>query len=144
MDITKINGDYIENLLNRLVSQYYMNWDLLSNLFGVEEKKLRNYKQYEYELFENFEHWNLWTAKALMLDYMSLDLPDFRFKSYLELLVDGYKISTKSIAKLANIDEEYIIDFLQDKSDIPIEARYKLGSCITQLIVILKNTTPTY
>ena len=51
MDITKIDGDYIENLLNRLVSQYYMNWDLLSNLFGVEEKKLRNYKQYEYELF---------------------------------------------------------------------------------------------
>ena len=96
MDITKIDGDYIENLLNRLVSQYYMNWDLLSNLFGVEEKKLRNYKQYEYELFENFEHWNLWTAKALILDYMSLDLPDFRFKSYLELLVDGYKISTKS------------------------------------------------
>ena len=42
MDITKIDGDYIENLLNRLVSQYYMNWDLLSNLFGVEEKKLRN------------------------------------------------------------------------------------------------------
>ena len=121
-----------------------MNCDLLSNLFGVEEKKLRNYKQYEYELFENFEHWNLWTAKALILDYMSLDLPDFRFKAYLELLVDGYKISTKSIAKLANIDEEYIIDFLQDKSDIPIEARYKLGSCITQLIVILKNTTPTY
>ena len=68
MDITKIDGDYIENLLNRLVSQYYMNWDLLSNLFGVEEKKLRNYKQYEYELFENFEHWNLWTAKALILD----------------------------------------------------------------------------
>ena len=44
MDITKIDGDYIENLLNRLVSQYYMNWDLLYNLFGVEEKKLRNYK----------------------------------------------------------------------------------------------------
>ena len=29
MDITKIDGDYIENLLNRLVSQYYMNWDLI-------------------------------------------------------------------------------------------------------------------
>ena len=144
MDVTKINGDYIENLLHRLVSKYYMNWDLLSNLFRVEECKLRNYKQYEYELFENFEHWNLWTTKALMLDYISSDLPDFRFKSYLELLIDGYKISTKSIAELANIDEKYVIDFLYGKSNIPIEARYKLGSCITQLIVVLKDSTPTY
>ncbi|MGL5347887.1 MAG: HTH domain-containing protein [Peptostreptococcaceae bacterium] len=144
MDVTKIDGDYIENLLNRLVDKYHMNWGLLSNLFGVEEYKLKNYKQYEYELFKNFEHWNSWTTKALMLDYMPSDLPDFRFKSYLELLIDGYKFSTKSIAELANIDEKYVIDLLYAKSNMPIETKYKLGSCITQLIVILKDSTPTY
>lgn len=144
MNDSKIDGDYIEALLNRLVSDYKMTWELLSDLLGVEKSKLKDYKKYEYELFNDLEHWSSWTGKALMLDYMSLDSPDSRFKAYLELLVDGYKISTQSIAKLGNIDEQYVIDFYNDKIDIPVEIKYKLSSSITQLVIILKHTPPTY
>lgn len=144
MNTTKIDGDYIEDLLNRLVNDYDLSWELLSNLFGVEEIKLRDYKKYEYELFNDFEHWNSWTIKALMLDYMSLDSPDFRYKAHLEVLIDGYKISTKSIANFGNIDEQYVRDFLNDEIDVPIEVKYRLGACITQLLVIFKNTSYTY
>ena len=45
---------------------------------------------------------------------------------------------------VTNIDEEYVIGFLNNKEDIPIETKYKLGSCVTQLIVMLKHTNPTY
>lgn len=144
MNVTKIDGDYIEALLNRLVNDYDMSWMILSNLFGVEEIKLKNYKKYEYELFNDFENWNSWTLKALMLDSISLDSSDFRYKAHLQVLIDGYKISTKSIAEFGNIDEQHVKDFLNGKGDVPIEVKYKLGSCITQLLIVLKDTTPTY
>lgn len=143
-NVTKIDGDYIEALLNRLVNDYDMSWMILSNLFGVEEIKLRNYKKYEYELFNDFENWNSWTLKALMLDSISLDSSDFRYKIHLKVLIDGYNLSTKSIAKFSNIDEQHISDFLNGKGDVPIEIKYKLGSCITQLLVVLKNTPLKY
>lgn len=43
MNISRLNGDYIESLLNKLVNKYDMTLLLLLDLFGVEESKLKNY-----------------------------------------------------------------------------------------------------
>lgn len=139
MNEIKIDANHIDKLLNQLVNNYKISWEVLANLFEVDERKLKNYKKYESELFEDFDHWVCWTNKALMLDFISLDSSDFRFKAYLELLVDGCKISTESIAKFAQVDESEVIRFLNGHiGEISTEIKYKISSCIMKLVIIVR------
>ncbi|CEK35717.1 MAG: hypothetical protein KIB00_17270 [Paeniclostridium sordellii] len=140
MDEVKIDGDYIEKLLNRLVNDYRMDWKLLSNILGVEANKLKNYKKYQRELFKDFNNWVCWTNKALMLDFISSDSADFRLKAYLKLLVDEYGINPESIAKFSKVNKSDVIKILNGYTDeISTEIKYNISSCIIKLVDIVKS-----
>ena len=67
---------------------------------------------------------------------------DLKFRAYLYVLVDYHNISPKTIAKMANIEENEVLDFINEKDTISIDTRYKLASVIMNLRFILKDIEP--
>ncbi|MCC0761797.1 hypothetical protein IR151_02150 [Clostridioides sp. ES-S-0006-03] len=57
MEIKKIDSNYIEHLLNKLINEDSINENILSNLLEVEVEKLKNYKKYEKELTIDLDTW---------------------------------------------------------------------------------------
>lgn len=53
--VEKIDNDYIEYLLNKLIDEYYINENILSNFCGVGIGKIREYKKYENEFIEDID-----------------------------------------------------------------------------------------
>jgi len=78
----------------------------------------------------------------MMLDIVPKDEPDFRFKGFLEVLIELHKISVDTIAKFAKIPTQYVLDFMIDSSTVPIEIRYRLASVIMMLRFIFKAVEP--
>ncbi|MDR3583735.1 MAG: hypothetical protein P4L59_00210 [Desulfosporosinus sp.] len=50
----------------------------------------------------------------LMLDNIVNEEPDFKFKAFLEVLIEVHKISANTIAKFAKIKEQDVLDFIND------------------------------
>ncbi|MCC0694295.1 hypothetical protein [Clostridioides sp. ES-S-0048-02] len=57
MEIKKIDSNYIEHLLNKLINEDSINENILSNLLEVEVEKLKNCKKYEKELTIDLDIW---------------------------------------------------------------------------------------
>ncbi|MGX4601731.1 HTH domain-containing protein [Faecalimicrobium sp. JNUCC 81] len=143
MEVTKIDNIYIQNLLDKLVNEHGMSSELLSNLLNVDIEVIKNYKESEKDLFSDFDKFNLFTTQILMLEQISLNKPDFKLRTYLYILIDGYKLTTKSIAKFANVDEQLLVDFINDK-EISIDVKYNLSSTVMSLLMIFKKIEPKF
>ncbi|KAJ52399.1 hypothetical protein CTM_07871 [Clostridium tetanomorphum DSM 665] len=78
----------------------------------------------------------------LMLNIIPDEEPDFKFKAFLEVLIDVHKISVDTIAKFAKIQKQDVLDFMNDSSKVPIETKYKLASVIMTLRFIFKAVEP--
>ena len=53
-----------------------------------------------------------------------------------------HKISADTIAKLAKIPTQYVLDFMIDSSTVPIEIKYRVASVIMVLRFIFKTVEP--
>ena len=89
----------VEEILSTLTDDFGMSTECLSNLLGVkndghkfEIPKLEIPTGHEYHSF---------MFLLLMLDNISNEEPDFKFKAFLEVLIEVHKISADTIAKFA-------------------------------------------
>ncbi|MEN8076382.1 HTH domain-containing protein [Clostridioides difficile] len=142
MNIIKVDSDYIENILDILIVEYDFNIDTLSNLLNVEKDIIKNYKKYEKSISYDAAHLSSIINKILMLYNITNTDADFKFRAYLYVLVDYHNISSKTIAKMANIEEKEVLDFINEKDTISIDTRYKLASVIMNLRFMLKDIEP--
>ncbi|MBU3144699.1 HTH domain-containing protein [Clostridium sp. CF012] len=126
----------IEEILERLTKDYGMSTESLSHLLGVKSDGHR------VEVPTGFAERSSFTNLILMLDIISTDEPDFKFKAFLEVLIYVHKISADTIAKFAKIPTQYVLDFMFDSNTVPIEIKYKLASVIMTLRFIFKTVEP--
>lgn len=139
MEVKKIDNDCIEHLLNKLIDEYHIGENILSNLFGVDIEKIREYKKYENEFIEDLDVWSKRINVVLQLGYiMDVDL-DSRLRGILSLLTNMYNLNTKFIAKASNVEEKYIIDFINGIDCIPVEMKYSICAAAMNLSLIFKN-----
>lgn len=142
MNIIKVDSDYIQNILDILIVEYDFNIDTLSNLLNVKKDIIKNYKKYEKSISYDTEHLSSIIDKILMVHNITNTDADLKFRAYLYVLVDYHNISPKTIAKMANIEENEVLDFINEKDTISIDTRYKLASVIMNLRFILKDIEP--
>lgn len=142
MNIIKVDSDYIQNILDILIVEYDFNIDTLSNLLNVKKDIIKNYKKYEKSISYDAEHLSSIIDKILMVHNITNTDADLKFRAYLYVLVDYHNISPKTIAKMANIEENEVLDFINEKDTISIDTRYKLASVIMNLRFILKDIEP--
>lgn len=140
MEVIKIDSDYTQNILDRLINGY-IDKNTLANLLEVDSDVISNYKENMNDLWKNFDKFNFFMNKILMLEQITLDNPDFKLKVFLEILIEGYKINTKSISCFSKIEEDLIVKFLNNK-DIPINEKYKLQSSVMSLLITFKDIEP--
>ncbi|SDG59122.1 hypothetical protein SAMN05443529_104124 [Desulfosporosinus hippei DSM 8344] len=115
-----------------------MSTECLSHLLGV---KIDGHK---FEIPTGHEWWHSFLSLLLMLDNIVNEEPDFKFKAFLEVLIEVHKISANTIAKFANIKEQDVLDFINDTNTVPIEMKYRLASVIMTLRFIFKAVEPKY
>ena len=135
-EIQMITGKQIGEILDSLTKDYGMSTECLSHLLGVKSDGHR------VEVPTGFAERSSFTNLILMLDIISTDEPDFKFKAFLEVLIDVHKISVETIAKFAKIPTKYVLDFMIDSNTVPIEIKYKLASVIMTLRFIFKTVEP--
>lgn len=135
-EIRAIGNKEIEETINKLQKDYGMSTECLSHLLRVKSDgdKL--------EIPTGFEEKRSFTNLIFMLDTLSNDEPDFKFKIFLEVLMEYHKISADTIAKFAKIPTQYVLDFMVDSSTVPIEIKYRLASVIMVLRFIFKTVEP--
>lgn len=126
----------IEEILDTLMNGYGMSSECLSNLLGV---KLDGHKVV---MPTGFAERNSFISLLLMLENISSYEPDFRFRAFLEVLIEVHKISVDTIAKFAKIPRQDVWDFMNDDSAVPIEKKYRLASVIMMLRFIFKAVEP--
>ncbi|MGX9757819.1 HTH domain-containing protein [Clostridioides difficile] len=140
MEVKKIDSDYIEPLLNKLIDEYHVNENILSNLIKIESEKLKNYKKYEKEFTADLDVWAKWINFVLQLEY-TIDVDsDSRLRGILSLLIDIYEINVKFIAKAAHVEEQYVIDFINGVDYLSAEVKYSICATAMNLSLIFKNT----
>ncbi|MCC0636717.1 HTH domain-containing protein [Clostridioides sp. ES-S-0001-02] len=139
MEVKKIDSDYIEPLLNKLIDEYHINEDILSNLIKIESEKLRNYKKYEKEFTADLNVWARWINFVLQLEY-TIDVDsDSRLRGILSLLIEIYEINIEFIAKVAHVEEQYLVDFINGVDYVPTEVKYSICATAMNLSLIFKN-----
>jgi len=132
-----IGDNEVDKILATLTNNYGMSPESLSHLLGV-----KNYNGHEVEIPTGFVERCSFINLLLMLDSISDDEPDLRFKAFLEVLIEVHKISADTIAKFAKIQKQDVLDFMNDSSTVPIEIKYRLASVIMTLRVIFKTVEP--
>lgn len=135
-EIQAIGNKEIEETINKLKKDYGMSTECLSHLLRVKsvEDKI--------EIPTGFEEKCSFTNLIFMLDTLSKEEPDFKFKAFLEVLMEVHKISVDTVAKFAKIPTQYVLDFMVDSSTVPIEIKYRLASVIMVLRFIFKTVEP--
>ncbi|MDR3542837.1 MAG: hypothetical protein P4L69_18015 [Desulfosporosinus sp.] len=121
----------VEEILSTLTDDFEMSTECLSNLLGVKSDG------HKFEIPTGYE-WHSFIFLLLMLDNIVNEEPDFKFKAFLEVLIEVHKISANTIAKFAKIKEQDVLDFINDTNTVPIEIKYKLASVIMTLRFIFK------
>lgn len=135
-EIQAIGNKEIEETINTLMKDYGMSAECLSHLLRVKNDGDK------IEIPTEFEEKSSFTNLIFMLDTLSKDEPDFKFKVFLEVLIEYHKISVDTIAKFAKIPTQYVLDFMSDSSAVPIEIKYRLASVIMTLRFIFKTVEP--
>ena len=135
-EIHVIKDKDIGETLDSLMKDYGLSTECLSHLLGV-----KNYG-HKVEVPTGFAERSSFFNLIGMLYIISEGEPDFKFKAFLEVLIDYHKISVDSIAKFAKIPTQYVLDFMIDSSTVPIEIKYKLASVIMTLRFIFKTVEP--
>ena len=135
-ELKLIKAKDIEEIIDKLIKDYGMSTECLSHLLGVEIDVNK------FELPKGFLERHFFMNLIMMLNIVPKDEPDFRFKGFLEVLIELHKISVDTIAKFAKIPTQYVLDFMIDSSTVPIEIRYRLASVIMMLRFIFKDVEP--
>ncbi|MBU3176887.1 hypothetical protein KPL47_10940 [Clostridium estertheticum] len=135
-EIKVIRAKEIEEMINTLTNDYGMSTECLSHLLGVKSEG------HKLEVPTGFAERSSFNDSIMMLDIISKEEPDFKFKAFLEVLIGVHKISADTIAKFAKIPTQYVLDFMIDSSTVPIEIKYKLASVIMTLRFIFKTVEP--
>jgi len=135
-EIKVIRSKEIEETINTLTNDYGMSTECLSHLLGVKSEG------HKLEVPTGFAERSSFNNSIMMLDIISKEEPDFKFKAFLEVLIEVHKISADTIAKFAKIPTQYVLDFMIDSSTVPIEIKYKLASVIMTLRFIFKTVEP--
>ncbi|HBG2115623.1 HTH domain-containing protein [Clostridioides difficile] len=140
METKKIDKDYIESLLKKLIDEYHINENILSNLLDVETEKLKSYKKYEKEFTVDLDIWSKWINFVLQLEYIIDVDSDSRLRGILSLLINVYEINIEFIARTAHIEEKYLIDFINGEDYLSTEIKYKICATVMSLSLLFKNT----
>ncbi|MBZ9626143.1 hypothetical protein G9F71_025390 [Clostridium sp. FP2] len=135
-EIHAITGKDIEEMIDTLIKDYGMSTECLSHLLGVKSDG------HKIEEPIGFAERSSFTNLIMMLDTIPKEEPDFKFKAFLEVLIEVHKISADTIAKFAEIPTQCVLDFMIDSSTVPIEIKYKLASVIMTLRFIFKTVEP--
>ncbi|APM37976.1 HTH domain-containing protein [Clostridium kluyveri] len=135
-EIQAIGNKDIEETINTLKKDYGMSTECLSHLLRGKSDGDK------IEIPAGFEEKRSFTNLIFMLDTLSKEEPDFKFKAFLEVLIEVHKISADTIAKFAKIPTQYVLDFMIDSSTVPIEIKYRLASVIMVLRFIFKTVEP--
>ena len=125
----------VEEILGTLTDDFGMSTECLSNLLGVKNDG------HKFEIPTGREY-HSFMFLLLMLDNIVNEEPDFKFKAFLEVLIEVHKISANTIAKFAKIKEQDVLDFIDDTNTVPIEIKYRLASVIMTLRFIFKAVEP--
>lgn len=137
-----IGDNEVEEILATLTNDYGMSTECLSHLLGVKNDLIKSYKGHKVEMPTGFAERYSFINLLLMLDNISNDEPDLKFKAFLEVLIEVHKISADTIAKFAKIQKQDVLDFMNDSSTVPIEIKYRLASVIMTLRFIFKVVEP--
>jgi hypothetical protein len=140
-EVRAIGDNEIEEMLSALTSDYGMTSECLSRLLGVNCDLIRDYRKYKDQMPTGLERCSFMNLLA-MLYFTTNDEPDFRFKAFLEVLIEFHKISANTIAKFAKIRERDVLDFISDSRQVPIEKKYRLASVVMMLRLIFKTVEP--
>jgi len=133
----KVIGDKeIGEMIDTLRTDYGMSTECLSHLLGVKSEG------HKFEVPRGYAERSSFFNSIMMLDIISGEDPDFKFKAFLEVLIEFHKISADTIAKFAKIPTQYVLDFMIDSSLVPIEIKYKLAAVIMTLRFIFKTVEP--
>ena len=130
-----IGFNELEEKLRTLTNDFGMSTECLSNLLGVKNDG------HKFEIPTGYEL-HSFLFSLLMLDNIVNEEPDFKFKAFLEVLIEMHKISANTIAKFAKIKEQDVLDFINDTNAVPIEIKYRLASVIMTLRFIFKAVEP--
>ena len=104
--VKSIGFNDVEEILSILTDDYGMSTECLSNLLGV------NNDGHKFEIPTGHVERHSFIALLLMLDNIVNEKPDFKFKAFLEVLIEVHKISANTIAKFARIKEQDVLDLL--------------------------------
>ncbi|MCC0740495.1 HTH domain-containing protein [Clostridioides sp. ZZV14-5902] len=61
-------------------------------------------------------------------------------RGILSLLIDTYELNVEFIAKVAHVEEQYVVDFMNGVGYLPTEVKYSICTTAMNLSLIFKNT----
>lgn len=130
----------ISQVLKELLEYYSFNEETLAKYLSLDMKHIQeilrgNFEALPYNNIQKFEIYN----KIMFLSLIPKDSKDLRLSSFLEVLISYHKLSTKTIAKMAEVKISDIDNILKNSEDVPIDIKYKVAITVMSLRFFLKE-----
>lgn len=130
----------ILQVLKELLEYYSFNEETLAKYLSLDMKHIQeilrgNFEALPYNNIQKFEIYN----KIMFLSLIPKDSKDLRLSSFLEVLISYHKLSTKTIAKMAEVKISDIDNILKNSEDVPIDIKYKVAITVMSLRFFLKE-----
>lgn len=119
-------GKSDEEMLQYLISEYKMNTKTLSKLLEVEPSVVDDFNKNKnaIPMIRRGEIGNTLAG----LYYISEITADERNRAVMDVLVQEYNIEFGTIASMAGIEEEELINFMEGNEPISYEVKYKIAT----------------
>lgn len=122
VQIGKSDGE----MLRRLIDEYKMNTKTISKLLELEPLVLENFIRNE-NAVPMIRRGEISNTLAVLY-HISEITPDERNRAIIDVLVQEYSIEFQTIASMAGIEDEELINFMKGNEPISYEVKYKIAT----------------
>lgn len=119
-------GKSDEEMLKYLINEYKMNTKTLSKFLEVEPLVLENFNKIENSI-PVIRRGDISNTLAVLY-YISEITSDERNRAVIDVLVQEHNIEFDTIARMADIEEEELINFMERNEQISYEIKYKIAT----------------
>ncbi|EHJ01120.1 hypothetical protein CDLVIII_4613 [Clostridium sp. DL-VIII] len=129
-------GKSNEEMLDFLIKEYKMNVKSLSKVLGVETWFLNNFNENKNKI--SVEDRGKFSSTLAVLYYISEITPDERNRGVIDSLVSEYNIELDTIARMADVKKDELINFMNGGISISDASKYKITTVSMFLHFIFK------
>ncbi len=134
------NGDPRDDL-KIILDEYKVTPYTFGLISGLDEKTVLDFANYKTDL-AHLPHDKIaetFSMIGLLSDGMTLVTADERLKTIIEILMDDFQFSKKTLALYANIEEKDFDEFMSNFDSLSFEKRYRLAVVVLFLFKLLSS-----